>query len=376
MRSDSEKIHVWLCVLSGLFRFTMSFDESTIIIPDPARLAREINSAQNSWVAEDYYGRPVTFGDVQELISTNIPRHRLSKIGLSIEYGADTEASSGAQPPSNIEKIYDPEFHNIMPNVPRNFDLRRFYPYCKSLNTIRDQSMCGSCWAVSAASVLSDRLCIASEGKVNVFISAESLVTCCKSCGNGCNGGNSIKTFKHFTENGEITGGDYGSQIGCKPYSMPPRDNTATMNIEYTEAKKCENKCTNPKYPIPFEKEKRYKTKNYYLFDDRNTTKIQWDLMLNGPQVGAFIVYSDFLLYSKGVYRHTKGVALGGHGVRLIGWGQEKGVDYWLATNSWGTDWGQKGLFKLRRGANECLLEELVVAGEVDLANIHDSLTT
>ncbi|CAH0393968.1 unnamed protein product [Bemisia tabaci] len=341
MRSDSEKIHVWLCVLSGLFRFTMSFDESTIIIPDPARLAREINSAQNSWVAEDYYGRPVTFGDVQELISTNIPRHRLSKIGLSIEYGADTEASSDAQPPSNIEKIYDPEFHSGVSGE-RAFG--------SAVHSVRGEG---------------ERVHIGRESGHLLQVVRQRLQRW-----------QPIKTFKHFTENGEITGGDYGSQIGCKPYSMPPRDNTATMNIEYTEAKKCENKCTNPKYPIPFEKEKRYKTKNYYLFDDRNTTKIQWDLMLNGPQVGAFIVYSDFLLYSKGVYRHTKGVALGGHGVRLIGWGQEKGVDYWLAANSWGTDWGQKGFFKLRRGANECLLEELVVAGEVDLANIHDSPTT
>lgn len=44
--------------------------------------------------------------------------------------------------------------------------------------------------------------------------------------------------------------------------------------------------------------------------------------MTNGPVEAAFSVYEDFLTYKSGVYQHTTGDFLGGHGkfsiVRLI----------------------------------------------------------
>ena len=44
-----------------------------------------------------------------------------------------------------------------------------------------------------------------------------------------------------------------------------------------------------------------------------------------------------------GVYRHFVGSYLGDHAVKLLGWGVENGVDYWLAANSWNEHWGDKG---------------------------------
>lgn len=37
------------------------------------------------------------------------------------------------------------------------------------------------------------------------------------------------------------------------------------------------------------------------------------------------------------------GSALGGHAIKILGWGEENGVPYWLAANSWNTDWGDNG---------------------------------
>jgi cathepsin B len=34
---------------------------------------------------------------------------------------------------------------------------------------------------------------------------------------------------------------------------------------------------------------------------------------------------------------------MGGHAIRILGWGKEGGVPYWLVANSWNTDWGDKG---------------------------------
>ena len=38
----------------------------------------------------------------------------------------------------------------------------------------------------------------------------------------------------------------------------------------------------------------------------------------------------------------------------MLGWGVENGTKYWLMANSWNTDWGDKGFFKILRGKDEC----------------------
>ena len=49
---------------------------------------------------------------------------------------------------------------------------------------------------------------------------------------------------------------------------------------------------------------------------------------------------------------------LGGHAIKLLGWGQESGLDYLLVTNSWGTDWGIDGYFYIELGKNMCGLAD------------------
>ena len=85
--------------------------------------------------------------------------------------------------------------------------------------------------------------------------------------------------------------------------------------------------------------------------------------MTNGPVEGAFTVYSDFLSYNSGVYQHTTGEELGGHAIRILGWGVEDSTPYWLVANSWNQDWGDKGFFKILRGSDECGIESGIVAG-------------
>lgn len=87
------------------------------------------------------------------------------------------------------------------------------------------------------------------------------------------------------------------------------------------------------------------------------------DLFKNGPMEVSFTVYEDFLTYRSGVYQHKKGRALGGHAVKLIGWGVEDGTPYWLIVNSWNEGWGDQGLFKILRGKNHCGIERGAVSG-------------
>lgn len=63
------------------------------------------------------------------------------------------------------------------------------------------------------------------------------------------------------------------------------------------------------------------------------------------------------------MYQHVIGNQLGGHAVKILGWGVEDGVSYWLAANSWGKEWGEGGYFKILRGVNHVGVESNVVAG-------------
>jgi len=63
------------------------------------------------------------------------------------------------------------------------------------------------------------------------------------------------------------------------------------------------------------------------------------------------------------VYHHVHGTPLGGHAVKILGWGVEKDVPYWLVANSWNYDWGDGGFFKILRGHDECGIESQIVSG-------------
>ena len=43
--------------------------------------------------------------------------------------------------------------------------------------------------------------------------------------------------------------------------------------------------------------------------------------MTNGPVMAEFAVYVDFFSYGKGIYKHVTGDFVGGHAVKVIGWG-------------------------------------------------------
>ena len=75
--------------------------------------------------------------------------------------------------------------------VPDAFDSATNWPACsKTLNDIRDQSNCGCCWAFGGAEAASDRMCIATKGKLQMPLSANDV---CFNAGgllsSGCDGG-------------------------------------------------------------------------------------------------------------------------------------------------------------------------------------------
>ena len=246
--------------------------------------------------------------------------------------------------------------------IPESYDLREANPKCESIKEVRDQATCGSCWAFGAAEVMSDRICIKSKGQDQTRVSTENILSCCNSCGFGCNGGYPFAAFR-FWSNGIVTGGLYNDNKTCQPYAFPPCDHHTTGQYEpcgpSKPTPKCEHKCVDG-YSKSYEEDKTYGSAYSIGSSER---EIQIDIMTSGSIECAFTVYDDFMTYKSGVYQPHSKTALGGHAIKIIGWGVENGTKYWLIANSWNEDWGEKGFFRYIRGNNTGGMEEECVAG-------------
>jgi cathepsin B len=254
----------------------------------------------------------------------------------------------------------------IRTDLPDSFDVRtQWGDICPSTKEIRDQAACGSCWAFGAVESMTDRICIASNGALTPHISAEDLLTCCGfTCGSGCNGGFPASAWGWFKSTGIVTGGQYDSHEGCMPYTIPKCDHHVSGKYAPCSGEgptpACKRTCESG-YSKTYHDDKHFGASAYSV--PGRVEAIQTELSTHGSVEGAFTVYEDFLTYKSGVYQHTSGQALGGHAIKIIGWGTENGVDYWTVANSWNEDWGNNGFFNIRRGVDECGIESSIVAG-------------
>jgi len=309
------------------------------------QIAHRVNSdTENTWTAgHNKYFDNIPYNTIKQMMGVPKNRNKMQLPIRTIEHFGDSIES-------------DP--------LPDNFDPRQQWPTCPTIKEIRDQAACGSCWAFGAVEAISDRICIHSNGKSKAHISAEDLLTCCSDCGMGCNGGDPGTAWSYWVSDGLVTGSNYTAHSGCQPYKIPPCDHhvNGTMKPcgEIVPTPQCEQKCIKG-YKTIYQKDKHYGQKAYSI--ERNEDAIKRELYTNGPVEAAFTVYEDFTQYKSGVYQHVTGSELGGHAVRMLGWGEEDSTPFWLVANSWNTEWGDKGYFKILRGSDECGIESEIVAG-------------
>ena len=210
--------------------------------------------------------------------------------------------------------------NSFNPKLPDHFDPREKWPGC--IHPIRDQGHCGSCWAHGSSEALSDRFCIAGK---DVIISPQDLVSC-DPHDKGCNGGGDITPYMYLSEPGAVSD-------ACFPYvsgtgHVPP----------------CVTKCANGEPLV------RHRCVLGSVVVKAIVGTQQQELYDHGPLSTAFSVYQDFIYYKSGVYSHKTGELLGGHAIKVLGWGVEGELRYWLCANSWGTKWGENGFFRIKIG--------------------------
>jgi len=229
----------------------------------------------------------------------------------------------------------------IRDDLPKSFDSRTQWPKC--IHEIRDQQQCGSCWAFAASEVLSDRFCIASQSSTDVIMSPQELVSC-DTQDYGCNGGYVDKSWDYIRDTGIVSD-------GCLPYTSGGGD---SGSCPFNSNNSCED-------GSPF---KRYQVSAHGQLTTIQDAKA--DIAANGPVEAAFDVYDDFMSYQGGVYRRQSDNLLGGHAVKIVGWGVDAdGTEYWIVANSWNTSWGENGFFRIAFG--ECNFEQSLWAGAPQL---------
>jgi len=252
--------------------------------------------------------------------------------------------------------------------LPDKFDAREQWPDCPSTSEIRDQAACGSCWAFGAVEAMTDRICIQSKGASKPHISAQDLLSCCKTCGLGCNGGYPTMAWRYWVSLGLVPGSQTKDHSGSRPSEAPPFalpvNGTMKPCGDIVKTPACKAQCLDG-YPTPYAEDKHFGKDSYGVHFSEEA--IRQEIFTNGPVEAAYTVYEDFLSYHTGVYHHVTGKMLGGHGVKILGWGEENGSPYWLVANSWNTEWGDKGFFKILRGKNECGIERQITAGMAKL---------
>jgi hypothetical protein len=204
---------------------------------------------------------------------------------------------------------------------------------------IKDQEQCGSCWAFGALAAYEARMKLAATNHgLMPDLSEQHLVSCSPG---SCSGGYMDVTADWIVCNGTV------DEI-CFPY--------IAMNGS------CYESC--------FDRDSRkYKGEGWsWASGDRNIIdedRIKQEILAGGPVAAAMDVYTDFYIYNGGVYQYTTGAFEGGHCVAIVGWGKEGSTDYWICKNSWGTEWGEAGWFRIKMGEVNIGLEAVAYQPKV-----------
>jgi len=293
--------------------------------------------------------------------------------------------------------------------LPKTFDGR--VKWKDLLSPVGDQGACGNCWAWASACALADRFAILSTGAIKFIPSPAEMTICSKDFkyktqwGNekelrkmdddlhinrACNGNalpdiaNSIYTdgittydcipidypvgygvVAKNTSSGIVnpsgggTGGKspYSYEISAKvdtKYSIPrtrePKELPYCIDISGLYF----DRCLNSKKAM-----RKYRASTVYNLE-KSANALMYDIYKYGPTMAGFMVFPSFVspgYTGKKIYTREDTLnsdAAGGHAIRVVGWGEEEQggrlVKYWIIANSWGTDWGEDGYFKLERG--------------------------
>lgn len=274
------------------------------------------------------------------------------------------------------------EYTVAVQSLPVNFDWSKISPddsldlrHKKSLiSKPTNQFKCGSCWAISVAACISDAYVIAGMTFNPDISTTYALINYPQ---HGCNGGNPLKLLNDIKKAGIAS----KKCIDYRWCSTNPRCNGSGM--DHWNAKADLNKLIpSPELTKSCDVLYFIEDVSLILADDDTVVAQKQDMVKNhiltyGPVVAGYIVFNNFIdgsftkvsanrgiyfeKYSNGIWstlNTTADTFKGGHAVAVVGWGVEpqpisiegipvSNVPFWICRNSWGTQWGNDGYFKI-----------------------------
>lgn len=180
---------------------------------------------------------------------------------------------------------------------------------------VKDQGGCGSCVAFATVATIESNLEIFRRNPyLNPDLSEADLFF--RGCGNCCGRGWYFTSALRYAQGSGIPDEE------CYPYNGGS------------------NK------PCPDRDKRLTKIKNWRALFSSSLAK-EW-ISRRGPLMSGMEVYEDFFYYQNGVYKSVWGAFIGNHAVTVVGYNDAEG--YWICKNSWGSEWGEKGWFKIAYG--------------------------
>ena len=188
-----------------------------------------------------------------------------------------------------------------------------------AVTNIKDQGNCGSCWAFSTTGAM-EGINFINFGWIVPF-SEQQLVSCSKS-NHACSGGGAYRAFEYYKSSKVVFESVY-------PYTS---GNGQVAACAYDEGWATQIKVNGISFVEP-----------------NNVSQLKAALAKQPIAVAIDAGQSVFQSYASGILDSAScGTSLN-HGVLLVGWGYDDylGKDFWLVKNSWSTNWGDNGYFRL-----------------------------
>lgn len=192
-----------------------------------------------------------------------------------------------------------------------------------AVTPVKNQGQCGSCWSFSTTGALEGAY-YNKYGNLLSF-SEQQLVSCdVGGADAGCNGGWMDDAFTFVQKNGGITTEDQ------YPYTSGTTEKSGTCT---------KTGYTNVAAAAP---------KSYTDVTANSVNALMSAVAQQPVSIAIQANQAAFQLYKSGVLTGKCGQNLD-HGVLLVGYGTDNGVDYWKVKNSWGDSWGEGGYIRIER---------------------------
>ncbi|CAH0389955.1 unnamed protein product [Bemisia tabaci] len=228
---------------------------------------------------------------------------------------------------------------------PAYYDWRRH----GAVTPVKQQGSCFSCWAFSTTGNI-EGLLARKTGNL-VTLSEQELVDC-DSKNHGCMGGYMTDAVRELADN-------LGGLVAADDYPYLEDDSICILNRSQIIAE----------------------VKDVMVFSKKEENIAKWMYKL-GP-LSAGINARPLQWYLGGIMHPSKedcSPSKLNHGVLIVGYGIQKvpegSIPYWTIKNSWGTEWGEKGYFKVYRGDGTCGINEVVSSAVMKVDDDDDSEET